>query len=317
MPASSSAAISTGKPLRIGMIGLDNPRVVSFAKLLHNKGEPNYIGGARLTAAYPGIPSLDFSLSANRLDGYVEELRDRQRVTMLSSLEEVAEKCDAWMLEAVDGRTRVALFAQMVPYGKPIFVDKPFALDSSTAEEMVRLAAVYGTPWMSCSALRYAVGLTSGLRSGNGERLCGADFYGPMGLEPTQAGYFWYGIHTAEMLFRALGPDCTEVLAVRTAEHDVVTGVWRDGRIGAIRGNRTGNEAFGGVLHWTSFSQPFEVKETDKPYLASLLEAVVSFLATGQSPIDLEETLAIMRFLEAANLSLAQKTTIKLRRPIL
>lgn len=317
MPANRKGQTSPAKPLRIGMIGLDNPRVVSFAKLLRHEGEPYSIGGAQLTAAWPGIPSQDFSLSAHRLDRYVEELRDRQGVTMLNSLEEVAEQCDAWMLEAVDGRTHAALFAQMVPYGKPIFVDKPFALNSASAEEMIRLAAAYGTPWMSCSALRYAVGLTSGLRSGKGERPSGADFYGPMGLEPTQAGYFWYGIHTAEMLFRALGSDCAEVHAVRTADHDVVTGVWRDGRIGVIRGNRTGNEAFGGALHWTSSSQPIEIKETDKSYLASLLEEVVSFLATGQSPIDPEETLAIMHFLEAANLSLARQTSIKLPRPIL
>lgn len=312
MSANRGGATLTAKPLRIGMIGLDNPRVVSFAKLLHNEGEVYPIGDAQLTVAWPGIPSPDFSLSAKRLDGYVAELRDQQGVAMLNSLEEVAEQCDAWMLEAVDGRTRAALFAQMVPYGKPIFVDKPFALDAVTAEEMIKLAAAYGTPWMSCSALRYAMGLTSGLQSGNGERPKGADFYGPMGLEPTQAGYFWYGIHTAEMLFRALGIDCVEVHALRTADHDVVTGVWQDGRVGVIRGNRTGNEAFGGVLHWTSSSQPIEVKETDKSYLASLLEEVVSFLASGRSPIDPKETLAIMRFLEAANRSLAEQTRIKL-----
>ncbi|MBP1975767.1 Gfo/Idh/MocA family protein [Cohnella thailandensis] len=291
-------------PLRIGMIGLDNSRVVHFARMLNEESHPHRVPGARLVAAWPGHPSPDFAMSANRLDGYVRELRDRHGVPIADSIEEVAESCDAWMLEAVDGRTRLELFGRMVPYGKPIFVDKPFALSSADAEEMNRLAAERGTPWMSCSALRYAEALSAALQGE--EAPLGADFYGPMPLEPTQPGCFWYGIHTAEMLFRALGPDCVGVRAFRTPEHDVAVGIWADGRIGTIRGSRTGNEQFGGVLHGRGGSRAFEVRETDKPFLAAALEEAVRFFSGEQSPIDPRETLAIVRFLEAANRSLQE-----------
>ncbi|THF83528.1 gfo/Idh/MocA family oxidoreductase [Cohnella fermenti] len=311
MNAANSAVASEGS-LRIGMVGLDNSRVVHFARMLNEEGHPYRIEGARLVAAWPGAASPDFAMSAGRLDGYVRELRDRQGVAMLESIDEVARRCDAWMLEAVDGRTRLELFGRMAPYGKPIFVDKPFALSSAEAEEMARLAAECGTPWMSCSALRYAGALTSALRDNGAGPVLGADFHGPMALEPTQPGYFWYGIHTAEMLFRALGQDCAEVTAFRTPEHDAVVGTWADGRIGTIRGFRTGSEAFGGTLHRASGSRAIEIRETDKPFLAETLEALVSFFRAGRSPVDPAETLAIVSFLEAANRSLADNCSIRL-----
>jgi predicted dehydrogenase len=39
-------------------------------------------------------------------------------------------------------------------FGKPVFVDKPFALDVSEASEMIAASRQYGLPVMSCSALR-------------------------------------------------------------------------------------------------------------------------------------------------------------------
>ncbi len=309
----STASAAGGSPLRIGMIGLDNSRVVAFAKMLNEDGYPHQVRGARLVAAWPGNPSADFPMSFERLDGYVRELRERQNVLMLDSIDEVAGRCDAWMLEAVDGRTRAELFERMVPYRKPIFVDKPFALSLEEAEEMNRLSERYGTPWMSCSALRFAEALTSTLGMKAGEKPAGADFYGPMALEPTQPGYFWYGIHTAEMLFRALGHGCLEVKAFRTREHDVAVGTWADGRIGTIRGIRGGGDGFGGTVHWRSGSLSFEIRDSDKPFLASLLEEAIAFLASGKPSVSPRETLSVVCFLEAANRSLSEGESVSLR----
>ncbi|MDO3409965.1 gfo/Idh/MocA family oxidoreductase [Saccharibacillus sp. CPCC 101409] len=376
---------SSAGVLRIGMIGLDNPRVRTFARLLNGGAAPYMappaaaanpgaagaaaqadrgavtapgpapaFAGATLTAAWPGEPSPDFPLSAERLDGFVRELQSDFGVAMLDSIEAVAKECDAWMLEAVDGRTRPELFGIMAAYGKPIFVDKPFALSSGDAERMRRAAARYGAPWMSASSLRHAEALSEAIRAvadaeaspAGGPRFSlaeppaagesqlspepqaaraarssafarsavrGADLYGPMPMQPTQAGYFWYGIHTAEMLLRALGPGCVEVFAARTQGHDVLTGIWADGRIGTIRGGRAGGESFGGTLHGTRLSHSFEVRASDKPYLESQLEAVIAFLAGGPGPVDPRETLEIVRFLEAANRSAETGVRVKLQ----
>ncbi|WP_240941109.1 Gfo/Idh/MocA family oxidoreductase [Paenibacillus sp. HB172176] len=302
------------EPLRIGMIGLDNSRVLAFAKLLNDERQPEPLKSASLVAAWQGAASADFAMSATRIDNYREALKNEHGVRMMDSLEEVAAVCDAWMLEAVDGRVHEELFARMVPYRKPIFVDKPFALDSKAAERMIRLAWEYETPFMSCSALRYMESLVVAMAETEPDAIAGADFHGPMPLEPTQPGYFWYGIHMAEMLFKAMGAGCEEVRAVRTSEHDVAIGVWRDGRIGTIRGYRSGNEAFGGKLHLSRGSSgSLSVHEGGKPFLAAMMEDVVQFFRSGRTPIDPAETLAIIRFLEAANDSIRLNQAIKLK----
>ncbi|MCC3374782.1 Gfo/Idh/MocA family protein [Cohnella sp. REN36] len=297
--------------LRIGMIGMDNSRIVHFARLCNDASDPHHLPGARIVAGWPGEPSPDFPMSALRVDGYVSQLRDRYGVMITGSIAEVAAQCDAWMLESVDGRVHEALFEEMLPYRKPIFVDKPFALSSAAASRMIRRAEACGTRFMSCSALRYADALTQAIREREAEPVKGADCYGPLQLEPTQPGYFWYGIHTTEMLFRALGPRCVSLRALRAEDHDVVVGVWDDGRIGTIRGNRAGNEAFGGTLHRSTDSEAFQIAETDRPYLASLLEAALRFFGGGET-IEPMETLAIVRFLEAANESIRDGKTVRL-----
>lgn len=306
------AAPGNGAPLRIGMIGLDNSRVLSFARMLNEDGAPDHIPGARLVAAWPGEPSADFPMSADRHERYRRELRDRYGVPMLGSIEEVAAQCDAWMLEAVDGRVHEALFERMAAYGKPVFVDKPLALDAAAAGRMLRLAEQAGTPLMSCSALRCAEALTEALAADAPGDVCGADFFGPLDLEATQPGYFWYGIHTADMLFRAMGRGCAEVRAVRTPAHDLVVGRWTDGRIGTIRGFRTGNDAFGGAITLRSGCRLIDVQSGGKPYLASLMEEIAAFFRSRRPTVDPLETWEVIRFLEAANASVREERAVKL-----
>lgn len=300
-------------PIRIGLAGIDNTRVPAFAKLLHDEDGAEHVGGAAFAAAWPGQPSPDFAMSHARYDRFLGELRDRFGVPMLDSLDEASERVDAWMLEAVDGRGREALFGRLVAYGKPIFVDKPFALDSRAAARMVDQAAKAEVPVMSCSALRYAGRLVKALDEYSLGRIEGADFHGPMELEPTQPGYFWYGIHTAELLFRTLGPGCIAVTAKRTETSDVAFAEWEDGRSGILRGFRSGNEKFGGVLYREKGSVHIDDLSVGVPYLATLLKEVVSFFRNGVSPVKPEETLEIIRFLEAANESVANGKRVELR----
>ncbi|MHA6484186.1 Gfo/Idh/MocA family protein [Paenibacillus sp. strain BS8-2] len=297
------AEIQEDKPIRIGLAGLDNTRVIAFAKLLQDQNVEGSRDrkGVRITAAWPGKPSPDFAMSYARYDRFRNELQERYDVEMLNSLDEVAERVDAWMLEAVDGRSREDLFGRLVAYGKPIFVDKPFSLDARAANRMMSMAAAAGVPVMSCSALRYAASLTDALSDSSLGRIHGADFHGPMELEPTQPGYFWYGIHTAEMLFRTFGPRCIAVTAYRTKSGDFASAEWEDGRIGTIRGFRTGNEGFGASIHRERGSMMINDLSEGKPYLTTLMDEIVAFFRSGISPIGPESTLAIIRFLEAAN----------------
>lgn len=286
--------------IRIGIIGLDTSHVSAFTELLHNQHHAHHVSGGRVVIAYPG-GSPDFPLSASRVEKFTRELRDLYGVEMVTDCAQVAERSDAILLESVDGRVHLEQFRQIVPYGKPVFIDKPFALSSREAAEIIELASAHGTPIMSCSALRFAEAFTVALQQDAGSTIIGCDTFGPMEIEPTQPGLFWYGIHCVEMLFAALGKDCVSVQAITTEQHDFIVAEWSDGRIGTFRGNRCGNHRFGGVLHRASSSTYFDISDAVKPYYASLLEQIIAFFRSGQAPIDIRETERIVRFIECAN----------------
>jgi predicted dehydrogenase len=286
--------------LKLAIIGLDTSHVEAFTRLLHDRSDPWHVEGARIVAAFPG-GSADFARSRDRVAGYTAKLRDEFAVHITGSPREAASLADGILLESVDGRVHRELFAEIAPCGKPVFVDKPFALGSGDAAAMCSMAANYGTPLMSCSALRYAAALREALDGGTGGRILGADFYGPMSLEPTQPGYFWYGIHAVEMLVATLGPAIRGVRVTSNDEHDLIVAEWEDGRIGTVRGNRCGNNNFGGLIHREKGVDAIDVSSHPKPYYASLLEKIVEFVRHRRSPVPLEETLAVTGLLERAN----------------
>jgi predicted dehydrogenase len=296
---------------KIGFIGLDTSHVTAFARLFHDANDEFHLPGWRVAAAYPG-GSDDFDLSKSRVEGFTSELRDQYGVRMVDSPEEVAERCDAVFIESVDGRVHPEQFKRVAPFGKPVFIDKPFALSSREAREMAELAKRHRMPMMSASALRYAAGLVLELEDESKGAVIGADCYGPMAIEPTQPGLFWYGIHAVEMLYAIMGRGCIHVTASVNDDHDLIVGVWRDGRIGTVRGNRKGNNTFGALIHREKGSQFADIYAHRKPYYAGLLEHVIRMIETGEPPIDPEETIEIVRFIESANESRETGKTVEL-----
>lgn len=287
--------------LKIGMVGLDTSHVTAFTELLHNEDHPHHVRGGKVVAAFPG-GSPDWHLSSSRVGGFTQQLAEQYGVTILDSIEAVAEASDVIMLESADGRVHLEQFRKLAPYGKPVFVDKPLATSLADAKEMVKLAEEHGVPLMSSSALRYAEVMVQGLTGAS--TTYSADCYGPMSFEPPQPGYFWYGIHTAEMLYTILGKGCRTVTVHSSDGHDVIVGKWDDGRFGVIHGSRTGSSDFGALVDVGEDRVHLEVKRGQVPFYASLLQRVMEFFRTRKSPISIEETLEIIAFLEAANLSL-------------
>ncbi|CAM3611484.1 Gfo/Idh/MocA family protein [Marinicrinis lubricantis] len=295
--------------LKIGMIGLDTSHAPAFTELLHDPGHRYHIRGGRVTYGYSG-GSPDFPLSISRVEGYTAQLQSSFGVKIVDTPEEVAENCDAILLEAADGRVHLDLFKRIAPYRKPVFIDKPLSLTMEDAEEIERIAASYGIPVFSSSALRYAESLQLGLQQGEGGRVFGADVYGPMDVQSTQRHYFWYGIHSVEMLVTIMGRGCEEVFAFSSEEHELITCRWNDGRIGTVRGNRCGNYGFGATIHRESGDHLIDIGSSKKPFYASLLEQVMNMFTTGIAPLEFSETMEVIRILDAAEQSRQQRAPV-------
>ena len=61
--------------LKIGMVGLDTSHCPAFVKLLNDPTNEFHVPGCRIVKAFPG-GSAKFSLSANRVEGFTNELKE-------------------------------------------------------------------------------------------------------------------------------------------------------------------------------------------------------------------------------------------------
>ena len=298
--------MSTSPELKLGLIGLDTSHVIVFSEELNNPEAKHRIPGAKVVAAWPG-GSPDLQPSISRVPGYTKDLREKYGVTIMDSIEEVVAASDAILHTSLDGRVHLEQFKRIAAAGpgKPVFVDKPFALSTAVAKEIFAVAAKHGCPIFTSSSLRFTGALTRILTPEAKPTVKGAQFHGPAAFEPTNPGFYWYGIHPVEMLYTTMGTGCRSVRCVGLENHDIITGVWADGRIGTVQTNRTGNYEYTGLVHFEKNTVLVNVQAETKGFFTCLGEAIMAFFRTGTPPVSAAETIELIRFIEAANESRA------------
>jgi hypothetical protein len=294
--------------LRIGMIGLDTSHATAFTDLLNLEDNPNHVKGGKVTVAFPG-GSQEFSLSRDRVEKITQQLVEKHNLKLVDSIEAVAEASDAIFLESVDGRQHLEQFSKIVAYKKPVFIDKPLATSVADARAIFQLAKEHGTPVFSCSAIRYGAGIADIEKD---HKVMGCEAFGPMSILPDFPGLFWYGIHSAEVLFSKMGSGCVEVRTIRNETADVVVAKWNDGRMGTLYGYRIPKVGSFGATVITDGGVFQSLALGNPPYYAMLLPKVIEFFNTGVSPISNAEMLEITAFLEAATLSYETGEVIQL-----
>jgi hypothetical protein len=291
LPAPAGAA-----DLRLGLVGTDTSHVTGFAAAFNDPASPQHVLGARIVAAYRG-GSPDLPSSRDRIDNFTNQLKTKYGVEIVATIAELCARVDGVLLTSVDGRVHLAQAREIIAARKPMFIDKPLASTLDDAREIARIAKAAGVPWFSTSTLRYGV---APLKNGD---ISGLDVWGPGPLEEHhQLDLSWYAIHEAEMLFTLLGPGCQEVTRTATADADVVTCRWRDGRIGTMRALRPSSEYGAVIFRKNAKGHDSEVKAVT-PLPRALDEELVKFFQTGVPPVPNEDTLELMAFLDAAQRS--------------
>jgi hypothetical protein len=281
--------------LRLGIIGTDTSHVIAFAQALNLPAAPEHMTGATITVAYKG-GSPDVKESSSRIEQFAAQLRDQFGVRFVDTIGALCGQVDGILLESVDGRQHLAQMKEAARCGKPMFIDKPLGATLADAREIARIAAASDVPWFSASSLRFA-----GLGVLSATPVKGAIAWGPGPFQEHQPlDLTWYGIHAAEILFTLMGPGCAEVTRPTSAQADVVTCRWQDGRLGTIRADRP-NSSFGAV----AFHPNNEVQALPsiRSGYAPLLREIVQFMTTRKAPVANAETLEIFEFLDAAQRS--------------
>ncbi len=289
-----------GADIRLGVIGCDTSHVPAFTQLLNSEaGAPGHVPGARVVAAYKG-GSRDIENSASRVDGYAEEVRAKWGVEIVPDIPTLLSKVDGVLLTSVDGRVHLEQARAAIAARKPLFIDKPLASTLEDAREIARLAAAAGVPWFSSSSLRFGeIGATMKFADATG-----AVTFGPGPLEAHHAlDLSWYAIHPIELLYTLLGPGCESVTRTSSENADVITGRWKDGRLGTVRAVRPYSQ-YGAVVFRPN--QIVEAKPQEAGSYRPLVVEIVKFFETGKPPVSNAETLEIFAFMDAAQRSKEQ-----------
>ncbi|MCS7308739.1 MAG: Gfo/Idh/MocA family oxidoreductase [Armatimonadetes bacterium] len=271
--------------LRVGFIDhhLDNFHANTFLRLLH---EELTAEGVRVVAAWESHP----------VGG---DWCAKHGVERKSSIAEVVEAVDALMVLAPDNLAdHLALCEQVLPAGKPTFIDKLLSPRLSDAQQILEAAQRYGTSVTCSSALRFAVELEA-LRPQ----------LDSMPVEAFARGmgeWMGYGVHTIALVIGLMGTGVTRVADVGTPSSRFLAMEYADGRRATVEVRDCENM-------WNVFSWTFGAKvgniyyvETVKDYngfYLNLMKMVVRFFKTGESPVSLQEALEIVRLLEASNRS--------------
>jgi hypothetical protein len=291
-----ASAPAAAADLKLGLVGTDTSHVIAFAAAFNDSSSPQHVPGARIVAAFRG-GSPDLPSSRDRIDNFTKQLQEKYGVEIVGTIAELCARVDAVLLTSVDGRAHLPQAREIIAARKPLFIDKPLASTLDDAREIARLAQAAKVPWFSTSTLRYGV---APLKTGD---VTGLDVWGPGPLEEHhQLDLSWYAIHEAEMLFTVLGRGCEEVTRTATADADVVTCRWKDGRIGTMRAIRPSAEYGAVIFRKTAKGQDAETKTiASAPH--KLDEELVTFFQSGVPPVPNEDTLELMAFLDAAQRS--------------
>ncbi len=287
---------------KVGIIGLDTSHAVAFTKIMNVEKDPS-MEGFRMVAAYPW-GSKDILSCTNRIPDYTAKVKE-MGVEIVPSIDDLLAKVDVVCLETCDGREHLGQAEKVFASGKRVFIDKPLAHNLTDALKIYAAGKKYNAQYFSSSALRFS-NVAKAARAGEYGKIRGAALISPSPLEEqgTHSCSTWYGIHGFEPLVAIMGMGVEKVSCFRNETDDVINAVWKDGRMGELRLMRKNWIYSGYVLPEKpkDKKQPIVIYDGYQGY-QPLVKEIVKFFRTGVAPVSPEETLEIMAFMEAAEMS--------------
>jgi len=287
--------------LKLGILDMDSSHAPEFCRRVNHFGDQpdTWVDGAEVIAAVP-LPSrvmdeAGIGASAKALAG--------MGVAILDDVDALAEQVDGLLILSDDGSAHLDRVRRVVDKGLPVFVDKPLEASAAKARELVDLCAEHDCPLLSASSLRFTREMQAFGADADAGPVTSALTYCPYHVGPTVPGLLYYAIHAAEPLFALMGPDCREVRCVQSQRGPAVTATWADGRLGLLRAV-SGMQAYGFTAMCENKTIHAEVGIAG--IYGELLKQVFTFMQTRTSPVDPDETVRLIAFLEAANRSAEQ-----------
>ena len=308
LPADSSRAAD---PVRVGILGFDNYQALAFTQLFHKPPADNPdLVGVKVVAAWPG-GSPDLEETKTDVERWKPRLIE-QGVRIVDSIEDVLKQSDVVMIMTVDGRAHLEVARHALRAKKPVYIGRPMAASLEDVIEMFQIAEQNATPLFSCSQHRYSPGFIGMRDHPEVGKVQGCDVYGGCPIVPHHPDLFWHAVHCIETLYTIMGPGAVSVTRAHTADTELVTGVWNDGRIGTYRGIRKGALKYSATVFGDKgvapagkygYAAPVKGVVPKGRYMGyeGVATEIAKFYKTRTLPISPSETIEMFAFMEAAH----------------
>lgn len=313
-----NAVADERKPVRVGVVGVDNYQAVAYTQLFNDKKAMGDLAGLRVVAAFPDSASQDIPESVDSFPKWKADIV-KYDVKLVDSIDELLRCCDAVMIMSLDGRKHLAQATPVLKTGKRLYIGRPLAASLDDAIKILRVAEETRTPCWTSSQHRFSPGFIGMRNHPEVGKVLGCDVYGGCPTESHHAELYWHAVHSIETLYTIMGTGCETVRCASTPYAESITGVWEDGRVGTYRGIKKGSlkysaTVFGdkGVSTAGIYGHGVPVKgvvPTNDKYMGyeGIAIEMAKFFKGGPVPVSAAETLEIFAFMEAAHESKRQK----------
>ena len=189
--------------IRIGLIGSQSMHAWAFAQVCNEPCQNgNYrFPNAKVAAVY-GVDDTPEHLQTTMEKGYIPRA--------VSSLEELMEYCNAFMILQRRGEEHMAFAEKLIEKGYPVFIDKPVCRSQADIQKLAQLAKRYDAVICGGSGFKYnrqILGLKAKITSGALGQITGGGITYSADMNSPYGGIFFYLPHAVEVMLELFGPD--------------------------------------------------------------------------------------------------------------
>lgn len=263
--------------IRIGLVGSASSHAEYFARLMN----VDRIAGDRA-----GIVAIWSSAHPERTE---EVARIGTIPLVANSLHNLSDQVDAAIIVDRDGDLHAEHALPFLLEGKPVFVDKPLAIDLADCRRMISAARRTGAALTSFSSLSVAPD-TESLKETSLGAIRIAQFAGPCDFGSPHGGPFFYATHLIELALSLVGEHAAALRAVRAGDSVSVDVVWEQDIIGTLGYFKDAAYTFRASLFGTNESVSREIRVGDDAY-AEVMRTVVDMVESRCAPLDVPHLL--------------------------
>ena len=189
--------------IKIGLIGSQSMHGWAFAAACNHPGEDgnDRFPGARVTAVY-GVDDTE---------EHIKETMEKGNIpTRVSSLDELYEHCNAFMILQRKGGEHMKYAAELIKKGYPVFIDKPICNSYEDMNTLKLLAEKYDAVICGGSGLKHNKQIKELKKQVEEQcfgQIKGATINHSADMDSPYDGIFFYLPHAVEMMLELFGYD--------------------------------------------------------------------------------------------------------------